>query len=636
MLLKINGPKRYFWQWDLDRQLVVGDEVCGEVHFCNGTDDCALVCEVYQHAGLRLVNVPNILLQTAKPLTAYLYLKGRDGCLTRHQQTFQVVARTKPADYVYTETEVKSWAALEDRVKALEENGTGGSTGIGGGDWNATEGKAGHIKNRTHYVETALVEILPETTVSSGKNNFGVELALVEGETYKVIFNGEEQNILCEKARQNDNTAYMLWADAFVISVQYDYNGTFLESACNVFDKSVTGATISICHDGEVVHPLADKFIPKNIARKNDIPTSTSQLTNDSGFITADDIPKSTTHVTSVNGQTGDVQLTAENIPGVVKTSDVRSLVGAMGVYRPECEPRATTILLSWDQSSGYFVADGESMEKLAERAGNGEWSPEFFFVPPSFFESGTGEIAAGVIAGREHGAEAELVAYVVDFDIDGKTVRLRISADGIEEIPVPSAGIPLPPTAEVGQYFKVSAVDENGNVTAVEAVDAPSGGGTIENNNDWELINSLVIGEEGVTSFTIDTDANGEAFELSDMVLSSPSMRSLGGETASSARTQLFINGKLNKYSMGNLVSAARRFIVRATTINGRIWYGHTDFANNTAADAGVTLAPMQSNDGDLYNYAAITSVGINIFSPGTEYFAVGYELYLWGRRKK
>lgn len=38
-------------------------------------------------------------------------------------------------------------------------------------------------------------------------------------------------------------------------------------------------------------------------------------------------------------------------------------------------------------------------------------------------------------------------------------------------KIPV---GIPVPETAEVGQFIKVSAVDEDGVVTATEAVDAP------------------------------------------------------------------------------------------------------------------------------------------------------------------
>ena len=118
MLLKINGPKSCFWQWDVDQQLIVEDAVCGEVHFCNGTTDTAPVCEIYERDGLRLVDVPNIFLQTANPLTAYLCAGG-----TLHQQTFPVVARNKPDGYVYTETEVKTWAALDGRIKQLEEAG---------------------------------------------------------------------------------------------------------------------------------------------------------------------------------------------------------------------------------------------------------------------------------------------------------------------------------------------------------------------------------------------------------------------------------------------------------------------------------------------------------------------------------
>ena len=38
-----------------------------------------------------------------------------------------VEAREKPSDYVYTETEIKNYDALEKRIKALEENGFRGA-----------------------------------------------------------------------------------------------------------------------------------------------------------------------------------------------------------------------------------------------------------------------------------------------------------------------------------------------------------------------------------------------------------------------------------------------------------------------------------------------------------------------------
>lgn len=141
MLLKINGPNGYFWQWDSGRQLIVGEDTCGEVHFCNGTTETALVCEVFQQDGQRLVNVPNIFLQTDRPITAYLYLHGADGCLTRHQQDFRVLPRIRPDDYAYTETEVKHWYALEQYINSLEQRIKALETGA----VSVTDDGAGHV-----------------------------------------------------------------------------------------------------------------------------------------------------------------------------------------------------------------------------------------------------------------------------------------------------------------------------------------------------------------------------------------------------------------------------------------------------------------------------------------------------------
>lgn len=122
-MLKILDGRECFYQWDSNRQLVISDLTVDEVHFCNKTDDCSLVCEVYEQDGARVVDVPNILLQEAWTIRAYAYCNG---CYTKQSATFKVLARTKPTDYIYTETEVKTWQALESRVEALEQGGTGG------------------------------------------------------------------------------------------------------------------------------------------------------------------------------------------------------------------------------------------------------------------------------------------------------------------------------------------------------------------------------------------------------------------------------------------------------------------------------------------------------------------------------
>jgi hypothetical protein len=82
------------------------------VHFCNRTNDCSLVCETYVEDGVTVVDVPNILLQTNWRIHAYAY----DGSHTKHEDVFDVVKRTKPADYVYTETDIFTVEEVVDKA----------------------------------------------------------------------------------------------------------------------------------------------------------------------------------------------------------------------------------------------------------------------------------------------------------------------------------------------------------------------------------------------------------------------------------------------------------------------------------------------------------------------------------------
>ena len=117
-MFKIYDGREQFFQWDIDRKLIVEDAAITQVHFCNRTDNCSLVCETYVEDGVTVVNVPNILLQTSWRIRAYAY----DGKHTKHEECFDVVARTKPADYVYTETEILNYENLLNLINELDEN----------------------------------------------------------------------------------------------------------------------------------------------------------------------------------------------------------------------------------------------------------------------------------------------------------------------------------------------------------------------------------------------------------------------------------------------------------------------------------------------------------------------------------
>ena len=121
-MFRIADGRKSFYQWDVNRQIIVEDPTITEVHFCNKTDDCSLVVEVYADPLDSEVkaNVPNILLQNDFPIRVYAYCN--DG-YTKIEETFKVITRTRPSDYIYTETEIKTVEeSLAKAVKELEES----------------------------------------------------------------------------------------------------------------------------------------------------------------------------------------------------------------------------------------------------------------------------------------------------------------------------------------------------------------------------------------------------------------------------------------------------------------------------------------------------------------------------------
>lgn len=124
MKLRILGHNGQLWQWDTGQKMAVEDNgVCNEVHFCNRFSEVALVVPIKEFEGVRMVEVPNILLQATAALTAYLYHYAEDGSETRFSYSFPVRARPKPDGYVYTETEALNYAHLDERLKELEGEG---------------------------------------------------------------------------------------------------------------------------------------------------------------------------------------------------------------------------------------------------------------------------------------------------------------------------------------------------------------------------------------------------------------------------------------------------------------------------------------------------------------------------------
>lgn len=118
-MFTILDGRKHFYQWDIDRKLIVADKSIEEVHFSNRADGEALICATYLQGDVLLVDVPNILLQDNWRISAYAYDENH----TRFEETYDVKRRSKPADYVYTETEIKNYDDLTQRIEQIEENG---------------------------------------------------------------------------------------------------------------------------------------------------------------------------------------------------------------------------------------------------------------------------------------------------------------------------------------------------------------------------------------------------------------------------------------------------------------------------------------------------------------------------------
>lgn len=118
-MFKIYDGREHFYQWDLDRKLIVADRSIAAVHFCNRTSDCALARDCYELEGNWVVDVPNICLQEDYRLKVYGYSEAKYTVLS---DCFEIVARTKPEEYAYEEDEINCWQELDERLTRFEEN----------------------------------------------------------------------------------------------------------------------------------------------------------------------------------------------------------------------------------------------------------------------------------------------------------------------------------------------------------------------------------------------------------------------------------------------------------------------------------------------------------------------------------
>lgn len=208
--------------------------------------------------------------------SAYQYAK--DGGYTGTEAEFaKLMADTSSGIHIDpeppTDPNISVWIDTDE-----EPESTGGGGGGAQADWNASEGEPGHVLNRTHWSEVEEGEILfSEATVAWDETTeylgvMEVTAPLIIGNTYKVMFNGEEY--LCDGI-DYEGMAVVIGNMVF-LSAEFESTGepfamVYQDGMCMLIPNDINSeeyeagsAIISITEIVETVYKLPDKFIDKD------------------------------------------------------------------------------------------------------------------------------------------------------------------------------------------------------------------------------------------------------------------------------------------------------------------------------------------------------------------------------------
>lgn len=295
MEIELSNGQLKFWQWDTKQRVKVPENV-PTVHFKFGASAVELPVTD------RWAKVPDELLQTGKDILLWTYKEDH----TLDTARIPVERRPKPDGYAYTPTEIKTWEQLDERIKALEAANVQAN-------WDQNDASAAdYVRGRTHYVGTKHdVRVIKQT---SGK--FSPELGLIVGNTYRVDYDrgsgfGVGEEFVCKDLNEGKDgiepAPYVGHAngngnpDPYLI---FDNSIDLLPA----FDHMVNIKGWKIEGDFADIKTLATKYIdPKLLER--------IKALEDGGGVAG---------VSSVNGQTGAVEITAKGL-GALTEDDLQS-----------------------------------------------------------------------------------------------------------------------------------------------------------------------------------------------------------------------------------------------------------------------------------------------------------------------
>ena len=224
--------------------------------------------------------------------------------------------------------------------------------------------------------------------------------------------------------------------------------------------------------------------------------------------------------VQSVNGQTGTVELTANDV-GAISQDDLQTATnealaqakasgefdgadGAPGPQGPQGEtgPQGPKGDHGATGAQGPAGADGKSAYAYAVDGGytgtESEFVEKLAQEIPEALPNPNALTFTGAVTGSYDGS-APLSVEIPSGGGSGSDISLGLTG------------------AAVGQIAKITAVDDTGKPTAWSPVDMPSGGGGDDGAKEFRLIQSITLGEQS-DRVDISVDSSGSAFALHEV----------------------------------------------------------------------------------------------------------------------
>ena len=152
-MIRIEGNKSALYQWDLNMRVILTNIPAGtEVHYSNIKDNVSENCITavsYSENGCVYADIPNKLLQISGIVLVYIYIQDNNKAWTEFKTEIVVLPRKKPANYVYTETEVLTYKKLEVKL-------------------DKTQGMIGNLENLETVSKDNLVAAINEAAQTGG------------------------------------------------------------------------------------------------------------------------------------------------------------------------------------------------------------------------------------------------------------------------------------------------------------------------------------------------------------------------------------------------------------------------------------------------------------------------------------